>query len=540
MAIVAKGRQTKRKALVSPVGKRSIPQHPARSGADEFTLEIGGKSITCTRLSKVLYPKARFTTAEVIDYYVRVAQFLLPHLKDRPITLKRFPDGVSGDSYWEKDAPSFAPEWVKTLPVPRHAGGPDIHYIVINDSATLAWTANIAALELHPFLHRAPQIQRPTSIVFDLDPGAGADIFTCAEVAFLIRDLFARLGLEMFPKVSGSKGLQLYLPLNTAVSYDITQPFARVVAQLIEEQRPDLAISEMSKAQRGGKVFIDWSQNADFKTTVGVYSLRAKSERPFVSMPVGWDELQKALRQKDRGALYFEPKEALVRLEKRGDLFAAVLTLKQTLPKDLLDNLERGKQKSQATRELRDYDRKRDFTITSEPAPPVPRRSTQGGKRRFVVQKHAASHLHYDFRLEMHGSLKSWAVPKGVPFELGVRRLASATEDHPLEYLDFEGIIPKGQYGGGTVMVWDIGTYEVVEGDYWKGYLHISLAGKKLKGEWTLRRNQEQGANAWILEKATVASKSVSPARDDQSILTGRSMAEIAKDKDAEWQSNRL
>jgi DNA ligase D-like protein (predicted polymerase) len=226
MAIVAKGRQTKRKALVSPVGKRSIPQHPARSGADEFTLEIGGKSITCTRLSKVLYPKARFTTAEVIDYYVRVAQFLLPHLKDRPITLKRFPDGVSGDSYWEKDAPSFAPEWVKTFPVPRHAGGPDIHYIVINDSATLAWTANIAALELHPFLHRAPQIQRPTSIVFDLDPGAGADIFTCAEVALLIRDLFARLGLEMFPKVSGSKGLQLYLPLNTAVSYDITQPSA--------------------------------------------------------------------------------------------------------------------------------------------------------------------------------------------------------------------------------------------------------------------------------------------------------------------------
>jgi bifunctional non-homologous end joining protein LigD len=429
---------------------------PEPSGsADEWTLEIDGRTVKCTRLSKVLYPEAGFTKAAVIDYYVRVSRFILPHLKDRPVTLKRYPNGVNAEAYWDRDAPSFTPEWVETFPVPRHAGGPDINYTLINDAATLVWAANIAALELHPFLHRKPDIMTPTAIVFDLDPGPGADILTCAEVAFLIKDTFEHLGLKLFPKVSGSKGLQLYVPLNTPVSYDVTQPFARSVAQLIEKQRPDIAVSEMPKAKRAGKVFIDWSQNADFKTTIGVYSLRAKREKPFVSMPVAWEELQDALKRKKPDRLYFEPKEALARSEKHGDLFAPMLTVKQNLPKDLVENIkEENKRSAPARRPLREYDSKRDFSNTAEPVPSVPRRSTQGSKRRFVIQKHAASRLHYDFRLEMHGVLKSWAVPKGVPYELGVRRLASATEDHPLAYLDFEGVIPEGQYGGGTVMVW--------------------------------------------------------------------------------------
>jgi bifunctional non-homologous end joining protein LigD len=193
--------------------------------------------------------------------------------------LKRFPDGVDGKSFYNKNAPSYTSKWVKTFPVPRRTGGPGIRCILINDHATLAWTANTAALELHPFLHRAPQIETPTCVVFDLDPGPGADLLTCIEIALLLREHFAQHRLQCWAKVSGSKGLQLYLPLNTPVTYAATKTFARTTAEHIAQQRPDLATSVMSKSRRSGKVFIDWSQNWDFKTTVGVYSLRAKRER---------------------------------------------------------------------------------------------------------------------------------------------------------------------------------------------------------------------------------------------------------------------
>jgi bifunctional non-homologous end joining protein LigD len=501
---------------------------PASGDADKFNLEIEGHLVTCTRLSKILYPQARFTKAEVIDYYLRVAPFILPHLKSRPVTLKRYPDGVTGEPFWEKDAPGFTPEWVKTFPVPRHAGGPDINYVLIQNAATLAWTANAAALELHPFLHRAPDIATPTSIVFDLDPGEGADILHCIEVAFLLKSVMAQLSLELFPKVSGSKGIQLYIPLNTPASYELTQPFARTVARLIEQRRPELAISEMPKEKRVGKVFIDWSQNADYKTTVGIYSLRAKQQRPFVSMPIAWDELDRARKQNDAAALYFDPRAALARLDKLGDLFAPVNDLRQSLPEDLAHVIDEQNKRFGRTQ-----------IALRQPVSSAPRRSAQGSRRRFVIQKHAASHLHYDFRLEMHGVLKSWAVPKGVPYEPGVRRLASATEDHPLDYLEFEGIIPQGQYGGGTVMVWDIGTYEVVEGSYWKGNLEIALKGKKLKGQWSLRRDRGKGATAWILEKSGSAMKPLPAKKDDESAISKRTMAQIAEAQDAVWQSNR-
>jgi DNA ligase D-like protein (predicted 3'-phosphoesterase) len=329
-------------------------------------------------------------------------------------------------------------------------------------------------------------------------------------------------------------------PLNTPSTYDITQPFARSVAQLIEKGEPKLAVSEMPKEKRVGKVFIDWSQNADYKTTVGVYSLRAKQHQPFVSMPVTWDELDRARKRNKTENLYFDPKAALARLEKLGDLFSPVNDLKQWLPADLAHAIQdQNKRKGRTQTDLREYERKRDFSVTAEPVSSRPQRSAQGSRRRFVVQKHQASHLHYDFRLEIHGALKSWAVPKGVPYEPGVRRLASATEDHPLEYLDFEGVIPEGQYGGGTVMVWDIGTYEVVEGNYWKGNLHISLKGKKLKGEWSLRRDRAKRDTAWVLERVGEAMKPFSAKKEEVSALTGRTMAQIAEAQDAVWQSNR-
>jgi bifunctional non-homologous end joining protein LigD len=252
---------------------------------------------------------------------------------------------------------------------------------------------------------------------------------------------------------------------------------------------------------------------------------------------MNWTGHSKGTRQT---GLYFEPKAAIARLEAVGDLFSPVSDLKQSLPADLAHVIEeQNKRTGRARKALGEYDRKRNFSITAEPAASAPRRSVQGSRRRFVVQKHAASHLHYDFRLEMHDVLKSWAVPKGIPYEPGVRRLASATEDHPLEYLDFEGIIPEGQYGGGTVMVWDIGTYEVVEGNYWKGNLEISLKGKKLKGQWSLRRDRTKGERTWTLEKIGSAMKLISAKRDDRSALTERSMAQIRDANDATWHSNR-
>jgi bifunctional non-homologous end joining protein LigD len=291
-------------------------------------LEIDGRKLMLSNLEKILYPGSGFTKAQVIDYYIRVSRYLLPHLKGRPVTMKRYPDGVAGRHFYEKDAPRFTPDWVETFPVPRKAGGRPIRYILINDLATLVWCANLADLELHPFLHRVPHPDRPTSVVFDLDPGEGADILDCACVAFLLKDLFDSSRLDAFAKVSGSRGLQVYVPLNTAVTYDQTRPFAQSIAIRLEREHPDLVVAKMTKSERTKKVFIDWSQNSDFKTTVGVYSLRAKRDSPFVSMPVDWDEL----RAKKADSLFFSPDAALKRLEKSGDLFAPVLKKKQKLP----------------------------------------------------------------------------------------------------------------------------------------------------------------------------------------------------------------
>jgi bifunctional non-homologous end joining protein LigD len=510
-------------------------------------LSVGGKRIPVSNLDKILYPGEKFTKAKVIDYYVRISKFLLPHLKNRPVTLKRFPDGVFGEAFYEKDAPAFTPPWVKTVLVPRReTPGADIRYILINDLPTLVWLANLACLEIHPFLHLASRLDRPTSIVFDCDPGEGANILDCARVALMLRDVFHELGLDSLVKVSGSKGLQVYVPLNSSVTYDETQPIAKALAEILAQREPKLVVSEMPKRLRTKRVFIDWSQNAEYKTTVGVYSLRAKTHRPYVSLPVGWDELEEALKSHDVDALFFTPQEAIERVENLDDLFKPVLKKVQRLPAQIRRYFQQQQhaETSRSEEALKPYAAKRNFKKTAEPKPQAPQRSRQGSRRRFVIQKHAASHLHYDFRLEMHEVLKSWSVPKGPPFKVDERRLAMATEDHPIDYLEFEGIIPKGQYGGGTVMVWDIGTYEVIEGNYYKGFLRFYLKGVKLKGEWTMKRivdgkDERDKRDKWQLIKTDRNTRAVSKKRDDESALTKRTMTEIASVADAVWQSNR-
>lgn len=295
-------------------------------------LDLQGKKLEVSNLGKVLYPEGGFTKGDVIDYYVRIAPVLLPHLKNRPITLKRYPNGVGGLMFYEKQCPSHRPNWVKTTKVPSRREEGHIDYCLLNDLPSLVWAANLADLELHTFLHRAPAIERPTALAFDLDPGPPADILLCCAVAIRLREHLRSIGLESFPKTSGSKGLQVYVPLNSVdATYERTKAFAHRVAATFESANPQQVVSRMQKSLRPGKVLIDWSQNDKHKTTVCVYSLRARAN-PTVSTPVTWDEVIACEKAGDPQVLHFESTNVLRRVEQLGDLFAPVLRLKQKLP----------------------------------------------------------------------------------------------------------------------------------------------------------------------------------------------------------------
>lgn len=293
-------------------------------------LAVDGRTIEVSNVDKVMYPECKFTKGDVIDYYVRVSPYLLPHLAQRPVTLKRYPDGVEGQSFYEKRCPSHRPDWVKRAKVPK-SDGSDLYYCVIDGLPSLVWVANLAGLELHTFLHRAPKLARPTALALDLDPGPPAGMLECCRIALLLKGVLDSLGLDSYPKTSGSKGLQVYVPLNVPrLTYDRTKAFAHALAQLLEREAPELVVSKMTRSLRKGKVFIDWSQNDAHKTTVSVYSLRAKS-RPTVSTPVTWVEVE-AAHASAANTLVFDSEAALERLEAEGDLFAPVLEQEQQLP----------------------------------------------------------------------------------------------------------------------------------------------------------------------------------------------------------------
>ncbi|MCU1299062.1 MAG: primase-like protein [Acidobacteriaceae bacterium] len=300
--------------------------------ANTHSIEIEGKHLTLSNLDKVMYSATGFTKGQLIDYYARIGPTLIPHLAGRPLTLKRYPGGVDQEFFFEKNATKHRPDWVKTAPIWSEGNNRNVNYILANDLATLVWVANLAAIELHPSLSLAKNMDCPRMMVFDLDPGPPADIVQCCQVAMWLREIFEQFGLQSFPKTSGSKGLQIYVPLNTPTSYDQTKPFAHALARLLEERHRDLVVSDMKKQLRVGKVLVDWSQNDEHKTTISVYSLRAR-ERPTVSTPVAWEEVETALKKKSAKLLVFEADQVLERVDKVGDLFEPVLTLKQKLPK---------------------------------------------------------------------------------------------------------------------------------------------------------------------------------------------------------------
>ncbi|WP_439689930.1 ATP-dependent DNA ligase [Curtobacterium sp. SP.BCp] len=430
---------------MSPVAKRR-------------TVLVGGRSISLSNTDKVLYPETGTTKGRVIEYYERVAPWMIPHVKDRPVTRKRWANGVDGKVFFEKNLPDSAPDWVRhhTIAHKEH----DTEYPIVDDVATLVWMAQQAALELHvPQWRFGPRggHQNPDRLVLDLDPGEGVGLPECVEVAVAAREVLQGMGLEPYPVTSGSKGIHLYAALDGRATTAQVSDVAHELARALEQDLPDLVLSSMSRAERTGKVFVDWSQNNGNKTTIAPYSLRGR-DRPTVAAPRTWDELTQ------RGLAQLTLDDVLDRLEARGDLLHPVASASLAVGRPDAGHWDsdRTADANQASEDrLTAYRAKRDAAKTPEPVPAGAPTVRDDGTPTFVIQEHHATRDHYDFRLEHDGVLVSWALPKGEPTDPGKNHLAVQTEDHPLEYGSFEGTIPKAEYGGGTVTIWDDGTYEL-------------------------------------------------------------------------------
>src|SRR5919199_335703 len=290
-------------------------------------LDVGGRRLSIRNLDRVVFPHTGTTKGELLDYYVKVADAMLPHLHDRLLHMHRYPEGVDGPRFWQKGCPEHRPEWMPTAPVWSREKAANIDYCVVNELAALLWAVNIGSIELHTSLHRTRGMDRPTALAFDLDPGEGVGLLECCELGLRVRDLFASLGLDAYAKTSGSKGLQIYVPLDGEAPYAEAKPAARAVAELLERQTPATVVSRMAKRLRAGRVLVDWSQNTEHKSMVCAYSVRAK-QRPTVSTPVTWDEVERAVGDGAPDRLVFEMADVLERVAEHGDLFADVLSLR--------------------------------------------------------------------------------------------------------------------------------------------------------------------------------------------------------------------
>ena len=427
--------------------------------------------VKLTNPDKVLYPATGTTKAEVFDYYVSIAEVMIPHIAGRPATRKRWPNGVDEPSFFEKQLASSAPDWLNRASITHRSG--TTTYPIIDTVEALAWIGQQAALEVHVPQWRfisggrsgagedAVKPGPATRLVFDLDPGEGVTMPQLCEVAVAVRELMGDIGLTTYPLTSGSKGLHLYAPLDDPVGSQGAVVLAKRVAQQLEKAMPKLVTSTMTKSVRAGKVFLDWSQNNGSKTTIAPYSLRGR-EHPTVAAPRTWDEIE------DPKLRHLRFDEVLKRIAKDGDLLEPLDVAVPDADK------------------LTKYRSMRDASKTPEP---VPKSKPKTGKdNRFVIQEHHARRLHYDLRLERDGVLVSWAVPKNLPATPSVNHLAVHTEDHPLEYLAFQGTIPKGEYGAGKMIVWDTGTYETEKfndtGE--KGEVIVTLHGDKIDGRYAL------------------------------------------------------
>ncbi|MFJ6679155.1 ATP-dependent DNA ligase [Microbacterium sp. NPDC091382] len=446
---------------------------------------VDGRRLRLTNLDKVMYPATGTTKGEVIDYLTRIAPAILPHLDARPVTRIRWPDGTAEGSFFAKHLEAGAPAWITRRPIAHSTGAKD--YPLVDGVPTLVYLAQVASIELHVPQWRfdAEGARRnPDRLVLDLDPGPGIGLAECAEVARWCREILTDLGMEPLPVTSGSKGIHLYAPLDGSRTSEEISAFAKELARALEADHPDLVVSQMSKAARPGRVFLDWSQNNGKKTTIAPYSLRGRA-RPTVAAPRTWKELD------DPGLRHLLFDEVLDRVAADGDLIAPLAP--------------RG------TGPLASYIAKRTAAKTPEPVPDSPAGSVRPASSRFVIQEHHARRLHYDLRLERDGVLVSWAVPRGIPESPSTNHLAVMTEPHPMEYLDFAGDIPAGEYGAGAMSIWDTGTFDLEKwrddevivtatgrGDGPLGTVKLALirtSGDGEKSQWLLHRMKTDAAN---------------------------------------------
>ncbi|WP_168916118.1 ATP-dependent DNA ligase [Microcella flavibacter] len=494
-------------------------------GSRARPVTIDGRRLALTNLDKVLYPETGTTKAEVLEYIATIAPVMLPHLRGRPVTRKRWVDGVGtaehpGAVFFQKKLDASTPEWIERAVLPQRTG--DAVYALLQEPAALAWAAQTAALELHVPQWRLDADGRPGNpdrLVLDLDPGPGTGLAECAEIARRAREYLRGAGLDPVPVTSGSKGIHLYSALDGERTSEEVSAVAHELARALEADLPELVVSRMAKTLREGRVLVDWSQNSAAKTTIAPYSLRG-TLRPFVAAPRSWAELD------EPGLAQLTFTEVLERVARDGDLLAG------------LRPGGAGSGDAGTGDRLATYRSMRDARRTPEPVPSIPPPRTDG--RRFVIQEHHARSWHLDFRLEHEGVLVSWALPRGVPTDPAANRLAVPTEDHPLEYASFAGTIPKGEYGAGEVTIWDAGTYEL---EKWRDgeEVIVVLHGGRGVRRYALIRTGEN----WIIHlmdegAATAPPSGLPPRRSGRRVLGGSARTgRAADDADAPMLATR-
>jgi bifunctional non-homologous end joining protein LigD len=460
---------------------------------------IGKRKIELSNLDKVLFPEDHISKAEIIEYYLKIAPTLLNHIRGRAMTLIRYPDGIHGEKFYQKNRPEWAPDWIEFTKLGKEEKK---DYIIATEPATLVWLANLASLELHQLHSRKPTFENPDYMVFDLDPPEGFDFRKVVPIAFALKEAVERLGYTAFAKTTGGKGVHICCPLEPTHDFHKVFEAAQLIAQPFVDRYPKETTLHIKKDARKGRVLIDIYRIRSGQSIVSPYSLRGRPGGP-VSMPLTWDELANLGNPHEHNI-----RTALAKVLNDGDAWDGIGAYavevhthrKKTAVKKLPVNPKRKTPEQLAT-----YEKKRDFNKTAEPEA----RIIDAGGNNFVVHRHHASHLHYDLRLEKEGVLKSWAVPRGLPPHPGIKRLAVQTEDHPMKYLTFNGKIPKGQYGGGDMWIYALGKYQITKDK--KDGFYFRLNSREVNGEYRIYKIGKK--NEWLLER--VDSPQINYLRDD-------------------------
>jgi bifunctional non-homologous end joining protein LigD len=498
----------------------ALPEMVRREGA--WWADIEGQQVRLTNLDKTFWPDEGYTKGDVIAYYLTVADAVLPYVRDRPLTMKRMPNGATGEFFYEKQAPSHTPPWIRTAPVVAIRSGARIDYVVATNAASLAWLANLGCIELHPWHSRVQSLGAPDYAFFDLDP-FGVDFPVVRDVALHVNAILEQLGLRGYPRTSGATGMQVYVPLDPIHDYGDVRAWVERCCALINRADPKRTTMAWDVSRRDGRVFLDHNMNVEGKNIAATWSLRPEPHAP-VATPLRWDEVAEDVWPQD-----FTIRTVHREMAQRGELFAPVLAGGQDLREasamlglpplgpitphhriaeedeaPLAKEGARGEGERQraggrGSGDLRRYAAMRDFERTPEPSGAATVESAPDGAERFVIQHHLATRLHHDLRLERGGTLRSWALPKGLPLVRHERHLAVQTEDHPLEYLDFSSDIPAGEYGAGPMRIWDRGDYDVRE--WTDDKVTFRLHGRRHRGAWHLFRTSDADRSQWMVTR---------------------------------------